>query len=80
MQHKHSPKPLIRRPCEPVNSFFKKMHVLTPNFPYSAPFPSIFASRPHKKRKRPLPLVIETFPSLSAPVLISHPRYLGGYS
>ena len=51
MQHKHSPKPLIRRPCGPVNSFFKKMHVLTPNFPYSAPFPSILASRPHKKEK-----------------------------
>ena len=44
------------------------------------PFPRFSHPAPHKKRKRPLPLVIETFPSLSAPVLISHPRYLGGYS
>ena len=81
MQHKHSPKPLIRRPCGPVNSFFKKNACAHAKLPLLRSFSLDFRIPPPiKKRKRPLPLVIETFPSLSAPVLISHPRYLGGYS
>ena len=42
--------------------FLKKMHVLTPNFPYSAPFPSIFASRPPQKKKTAPPPRYWNFP------------------
>ena len=55
--------------------FLKKMHVLTRKFLFPAPFPLILASNPIKK-EIPLPLVIKTFPCLSAPVLISYPKYL----
>ena len=60
MQHKHSPKPLIRRPCGPVNSFFKKNACAHAKLPLLRSFSLDFRiPTPPKKENGPSPSLLK---------------------